>query len=454
MKRRKNIYALHPEIKSEKDIIFTSLLENKYDFVWNEENPDYVVVTEAIYYDDFFTTKFKRYLKNENIIFIASFGEYISPDMNLFDYACVFERELRYSDRIIRIPTLIRYQDALFSDIPEKKVVEKRRFCDFIYSNPNAPDSRDNLFYSLNQYKRVDSLGPHLNNVGNQPTRFADDWKYQSIIERLPYKFSIAAENASSAGYITEKILCCMQAGSVPIYWGDPTIGQEFNEKRFVNCHKFKSYDEVVNEIRRIDHDEHLWEEMVSQPMQTSEQEEATKKEIKAYLDFLDHIFEQKLGQAKRRSNGYHPDLYRKWLYRESDIVFTSPREVRLKMYNEVYCNWIGLRNNGIFLEDIFLRKGWYDIALYGVGDLAKLLYDELESCVGKVKVVYALDRNKVSYKNLRVLSLHDKLERVDQIIVTIPDKYDEIKESVEKVTDMEIINVRDLLSEVFSGLS
>lgn len=43
------------------------------------------------------------------------------------------------------------------------------------------------------------------------------------------YMFSIVMENAKYSGNFTEKILDCFATGTIPIYSGDPDIGQIFN---------------------------------------------------------------------------------------------------------------------------------------------------------------------------------------------------------------------------------
>lgn len=45
-----------------------------------------------------------------------------------------------------------------------------------------------------------------------------------------PYRFSITIENAVDAGYFTEKIIDCFATGTIPLYWGDPDIGDHFNK--------------------------------------------------------------------------------------------------------------------------------------------------------------------------------------------------------------------------------
>lgn len=42
------------------------------------------------------------------------------------------------------------------------------------------------------------------------------------------YMFSFAIENVEASGYFTEKITDCFACGTIPIYWGDPTISDHF----------------------------------------------------------------------------------------------------------------------------------------------------------------------------------------------------------------------------------
>ena len=42
------------------------------------------------------------------------------------------------------------------------------------------------------------------------------------------YMFSFAIENMEADGYFTEKIADCFACGTIPIYWGDPSIGDHF----------------------------------------------------------------------------------------------------------------------------------------------------------------------------------------------------------------------------------
>jgi hypothetical protein len=48
------------------------------------------------------------------------------------------------------------------------------------------------------------------------------------------YYFSIAMLNDSYPNYFTEILTDCFATGTIPIYWGDPFIGEFFNEKGII----------------------------------------------------------------------------------------------------------------------------------------------------------------------------------------------------------------------------
>ena len=71
------------------------------------------------------------------------------------------------------------------------------------------------------------------------------------------YKFFIAYENDSVPGYCTEKIWWAFLGRSIPIYWGDPDIYDDFVEGSFVNRMDFVSDDECIDYVEFLSkHDE------------------------------------------------------------------------------------------------------------------------------------------------------------------------------------------------------
>ena len=66
------------------------------------------------------------------------------------------------------------------------------------------------------------------------------------------YRYSISYENASIPGYISEKIIDCLLAGSVPIYLGAPDIQNFIPLSCFIDKRSFKSYNELYNYAKNM----------------------------------------------------------------------------------------------------------------------------------------------------------------------------------------------------------
>ena len=292
------------------------------EFEWSMEKPEYIIATELIYVDRKIAKLFFDLVeKNPNAILIFIGYEFVSPDMNIFDYALSFDRNCKMQDRIVKVPTIYHFAGYMLETKNQMsyeealKEYEKRKFCNFIYSNSNAHPVRDQIFYALERYKRVDSLGGHLNNMGNTITRYEKDWGYQSINMKAQYRFSISAGNAIGSGNTDEKLLTSFQAHSIPIFWGDPDVEDEFNPDAFINVGKFSTLEDLVFEVSRIDQDPHLWSKMVSAPWQTPEQEREKIKEEERYTEFWLNVFCQDISKAHRAPQGTFTSVYQKVYY-------------------------------------------------------------------------------------------------------------------------------------------
>ena len=313
------LYFTHPDMvrgKLESVGKMIPLDKEKFHFVWDELTPQYIFGGELIYTNKKMRSKFMELAKrNPDAVTIFFAGEAVACDFNIFDYALVFDRELKFKDRAFRHPTYCFFHKSIYksdNDMTYERAKEeyrRRKFCNFIYSNGNAHYKRDELFYMISKYKRVDSLGRHLNNTRGGYLRGAD-WIKASIDAKSNYRFSIAAENAVFDGYTSEKILTSFQAHSIPIYFGDPSIEKEFNSDSFINANNYSSEGELLQAIRKIDDDEELWCRMAAENWRTDEQIVKQKSEQEDYRKFVNHIFEQDMAKAKRIGRGTFPEIY------------------------------------------------------------------------------------------------------------------------------------------------
>lgn len=71
------------------------------------------------------------------------------------------------------------------------------------------------------------------------------------------YRFSVAMENSLVSTYYTEKIIDCFLTGTIPIYWGCPSIGNIFDSegiidlKWFIKNYKNFNYEEEYNSRKK-----------------------------------------------------------------------------------------------------------------------------------------------------------------------------------------------------------
>ncbi|ONI48024.1 hypothetical protein AN644_02950 [Candidatus Epulonipiscium fishelsonii] len=239
--------SFYPEL-TDRDIQASPIIKilKKHYNVEFSPNPDYI-----------FCSRMDEYIIYSKGIRIYFESEHINPDFNLCDYAIGYE-DIELNDRYIRSPFYARFFQIDYEKAKNKHNVDKSilniktKFCNFVYSNGwGAAPWRKEMFDLINIYKKVDSGGKYLNNIGGS---VKDKYEFQ-----LNYKFSIACENISMPGYVTEKIVQAFAAKTIPIYWGDPNITREFNPKAFINCHDYNSFDEVMGKIIEIDNDDELF---------------------------------------------------------------------------------------------------------------------------------------------------------------------------------------------------
>lgn len=193
-------------------------------------------------------------------IFFA--GENVRPNFWECDYALGFDFLER--SNYLRLPLYVIWDGLNPKDLiqppsfPTTQILQdKPNFCCMVVSNGIAKE-RINFFQLLSQYKKVDSGGRYMNNIGGP---VSDKMEFLSA-----YKFTIAFENSSYPGYVTEKIYQPMFTQTIPIYWGSPRIAEEFNPKSFINCHEFPSWEAVLDRIMEIDQNDALYLEMIREP--------------------------------------------------------------------------------------------------------------------------------------------------------------------------------------------
>jgi len=234
-----------------RDNFFTRLLEPTWrlDF---DSPPDYVVYSAI-------GSRRKEFLAYDcTRIFFT--GENVGADWLNCDWAFTLRHDPH--PRHLRLPLWVLYADA--RALVKPAIVDtgailaaKSRFCGFVVSNPLCR-TRNEFFHKLSRYRTVHSGGKLFNNVGG---RVADKRAFLADC-----RFTIAFENESFPGYTTEKVLEPMLVDSIPIYWGDPLVGRDFDTTSFLSAHDSPSLDDLVDRVVAVDRDPSLLADLLARP--------------------------------------------------------------------------------------------------------------------------------------------------------------------------------------------
>jgi hypothetical protein len=123
-------------------------------------------------------------------------------------------------------------------------------------------DKRLDLIVELANRNAVDIFGRGWQNLENLPLFQAARLEnirsiFHGICENKhdllgQYKFTIAFENTAYPGYVTEKIIDAMVAGSVPIYLGAPDIGDHVPPNAFIDASEFPNSLALADRLEQV----------------------------------------------------------------------------------------------------------------------------------------------------------------------------------------------------------
>lgn len=138
-------------------------------------------------------------------------------------------------------------------------------------------------------------------------------------------------------------------------------------------------------------------------------------------------------------------------LFKKSSLIEDNARRARLNSYYTVLSQWVSNKIDSKNLADYFKENDIKTIAIYGMGTLGELLYQELKG--SNIEIKYFVDKNadKLYYgiDELPIVCV-DKLneyEKVDAIIVTPVFDFDAIEEAImQGASDSNVISLDDVV--------
>lgn len=238
----------------------SNILKKKCEVVVSK-NPEFVFVSS--FYEPFEYAKY-------DCVRIFYTAEPFSPDFVSFDYCIGFDH-INANDRYLRYPYYaLRWNEKQeknkYHKLNKDKAIEelkrKDHFCNFIYSHDTKSHLRERVFNKLSEYKKVDAVGSLLNNqINGYKVSYGEN--KDSFLRKS--KFTIAIDSLAFPGFITEKIIEPFFCHSVPIYFGDPTVSDYFNENSFIKISDEQKLDEMIERVIELDKDDDKYIEMLMQ---------------------------------------------------------------------------------------------------------------------------------------------------------------------------------------------
>jgi hypothetical protein len=119
----------------------------------------------------------------------------------------------------------------------EQKIYDKNKLVCTINSSKKITEGHRFRHEVISHIEGVDLFGNGYNFIENKIDVLKD------------YMFCIVIENQKMDYLFTEKIIDCFITGTIPIYWGCPSINQFFNKEGFFTFDTIDELKEILSEI-------------------------------------------------------------------------------------------------------------------------------------------------------------------------------------------------------------
>ena len=160
------------------------------------------------------------FLETKSII--PSLYQRFINDLSILDN---FEMVFTHDRSLLKLDKKIKYLPMGMTWIHNPSIRSKTKLVSMISSGKNMCEGhRHRLSWVDRLHGQLDFFGDAKGGarIGDKETALDD------------YMFSVAIENGSYSGYFTEKIIDCFATGTIPVYYGDPDIGDLFDDRGII----------------------------------------------------------------------------------------------------------------------------------------------------------------------------------------------------------------------------
>lgn len=179
------------------------------------------------------------------------FYDYIATHHHLFDIVLTFDKSLLDRGQNFRLNLL----GTTWIHETYRKIWPKHRLCSMIVSNKVETSGHRLRHDIMHTIKGVDVYGGQGIPLSFTTTRaFTQEHtpchpSNQKYLAHKEYCFSIVIENCKQDYYFTEKLIDCFLCGTIPLYYGCPSIGNFFNMNGILTFNTMKECIDKVDTL-------------------------------------------------------------------------------------------------------------------------------------------------------------------------------------------------------------
>lgn len=214
-----------------------------FEFIWDRQITDSYM---TIFTDTFLSdvedchSKYKVALLLEPLIINHRIYDYVALNYNKFDLIFTFDKSMIISNKFKYYP-----YGTSWIPIDERMVYPKSKLISIVASSKRSTYGQLLRHKVIERFKRefpIDVMGG-----GYKP--FKD--KIDSVKD---YRYSIVIENSQVDSYFTEKIMDCLVVGTIPIYWGCPTITNFFDKEGLITFNDLSELEMIFKNVSDINY--------------------------------------------------------------------------------------------------------------------------------------------------------------------------------------------------------
>ena len=158
--------------------------------------------------------------------------DFIKENYNKFDLIFTFSEDLLdLSDKFVLVP-----YGGCWVEEHDRIIHEKSKNTSIILSSKQTTIGHKLRHLIHQNHPSVDSFGYH-NPIKNKITALKD------------YRFSLIIENCQKDYYFSEKLIDSFITGTIPIYWGCPSIGDFFDTKGMLIFNTLDELDSIMTNL-------------------------------------------------------------------------------------------------------------------------------------------------------------------------------------------------------------